>query len=417
MADFFARSGFEVHVCIPKRRVQDRPAPDLHPSIILHRFFSPMQYYDHARAGDLPLFHEIARRIVAKLKSFDRKVLGRVNPRRNRFLERFCTRLIEEQGIGVLLTSSPPLYAGLIVRQVRRRLELRRRKKPLWIYDFRDLSWMHPTSRNKKVKGLESQRDFEIAAAGFADACAVVSTGMKRAVYQDGLNLSEERCLIVENGFAETAELPPQREAAEFVDRARSEGRIVLIYAGTGSLAERRNRYKGNKTLNCFVDPLLEDPSLGSKFALIMQGVINNGREFFEGVHGELEYLLLPAADNRQMRANLRLADVGISVDVDRVYSPLIMGGKLYDYISCGLALLLMYPDNAYSLQEFARQNKNKPYFADVFDDGSVKSVLREIAGDPRRLEERKFTAAEAEPYRRDNQYMKFIQLIEEWNR
>ena len=276
---------------------------------------------------------------------------------------------------------------------------------------------MHPTSRNKKVKGLESQRDFEIAAARSADACAVVSTGMKRAVYQDGLNLSEERCLIVENGFAETAELPPQREAAEFVDRARSEGRIVLIYAGTGSLAERRNRYKGNKTLNCFVDPLLEDPSLGSKFALIMQGVINNGREFFEGVHGELEYLLLPAADNRQMRANLRLADVGISVDVDRVYSPLIMGGKLYDYISCGLALLLMYPDNAYSLQEFARQNKNKPYFADVFDDDSVKSVLREIAEDPRQFERRKFTAAEAEPYRRDNQYMKFIQLIEEWNR
>jgi len=68
------------------------------------------------------------------------------------------------------------------------------------------------------------------------------------------------------------------------------------------------------------------------------------------------------------------------------------MGGKLYDYANAGLALLLIYPDNPYSLKEFSSKHGDKAYFGNVFDPESVKDVLSQIIMEGDSLSKRKFT-------------------------
>ena len=416
LADFLARSGYRVQVCIPKRKVKHRETPQLHSNIKVSQFFSLTQYYDHAQLSFFNLAHKIGYSFVTKLKGLiqSRLPLNNIFERYKVWnISNYCSRLIQRNDVNILITSFPPLYAGEAGKRIKKRFG----NTLFWIADFRDLAWLHPRMKKTNNRENERQKRIELSFVNQADAFSVVTEGQMKAIVDTGADSRGNKGRIIENGFAERTADKPQEEMARFVEKVRQENRILIMYAGTGRIADPEERLKGSKTLNCLIDPLLQDPELAKRFALVLQGVIQNSDTFFRNVNSELEYLVLPPVSNEQVRAHMRLCDIGISVNVDVGYSQCRMGGKLYDYISAGLALFVLYAEYPYSIKKFSERHKNKPYFADVFDDGSVKSVLREIAGDPRRLEERKFTAAEAEPYRRDNQYMKFVQLIEEWNR
>ena len=77
---------------------------------------------------------------------------------------------------------------------------------------------------------------------------------------------------------------------------------------------------------------MVSDQYLSKRFALIIQGVVNNVNEYFKNNQTELDTLVLGPVDNKQMRANLQLADVGLNVNDDLDYSPIIIAGKICDY-------------------------------------------------------------------------------------
>lgn len=407
MADFFARNGFTVHVVIPKRKIAARDDVHLHPDITVHSFFSLFQYYDHSGHSSLNRVNRAIRFVLVKFKSLLRRVAPFSGQRSNLSAKKLSTRLITIQNIQVVLSSSPPLWTAELARKLKKKYG----DQLFWIHDFRDLSWMHPTSRKASPEKLENSERFLVEQA---DLVLSVSTGMDKVLRDKMSETAAARLSVVENGFALCEHVSPQPEFAAFAEEARRKGRIVLIYAGTGTFAEETSALKGNKTINCFIDPILENPLFSQKVALVLQGVINNAEEILRKKPDGMMILNLPPVSNEKMRANLKLADVGININVDSSYAPFIMGGKLYDYIASGLALLLLYPENAHSIKEFCRNHGEKPYFANVFDGLEIEKRLTEIISDPMTLDKRKFSQDEIENYSRDNQYRKIVDHLHE---
>jgi hypothetical protein len=62
---------------------------------------------------------------------------------------------------------------------------------------------------------------------------------------------------------------------------------------------------------------------------------------------------------------------------------------------------------------EFAEKHQNKPYFANIFDANSVRSVLQDIAENPAQMALRRFNDEEVQPYSRNALYQTFLQLID----
>mgnify|MGYP000344250170 CR=1 FL=1 len=73
----------------------------------------------------------------------------------------------------------------------------------------------------------------------------------------------------------------------------------------------------------------------------------------------------------------MKLADIGVNLNVDRGHSPQMVGGKLYDYISSNLAVLLLFPNNAYTLFNFSKKHNYKPYIADIEKESGIKTKER----------------------------------------
>ncbi len=46
----------------------------------------------------------------------------------------------------------------------------------------------------------------------------------------------KDNYFIVENGFNNVEDTPPQNEIVEFVKNARNNNKVILYYAGTGSV-------------------------------------------------------------------------------------------------------------------------------------------------------------------------------------
>ena len=76
------------------------------------------------------------------------------------------------------------------------------------------------------------------------------------------------------------------------------------------------------------------------------------------------------------------------------------------------LAIIIIFPEDAYSLKDFSKKHDNKPYFADVFDKESIRTTFVDIADNPGELEKRRFTKKEMELHSRENQYKKILEII-----
>jgi hypothetical protein len=324
----------------------------------------------------------------------------------------FCSKIINDNDISILISSSPPL----IVFRLAYKLKKQFKEKILWITDLRDLSSLHPTIREKTLILRKRQEKDEIKNINASDICLIVSLGMLKAIKSlltdYALDYNNNKFYIIENGYADVDIVKPQTEIELFIKTAKKNNKIVIIYAGTGILNDFNKHTERSKTLNCFVDLLVTDPYLSNKYALIIQGVVKNAGKYFQSAKTDLSYLVLHSVNNKQIRANLALADIWVNVNVDIEYSPQLIGGKVYDYCVSELALILIFPENPYSLKVFAQQNVNKPYFADVFDPESIRKVLMDIADNPEEMNKRRFTKEEMEPHRRENQYKKILEIL-----
>ena len=408
MSGFLARSGYKVHVVLPVRYCKDGDFPILHKNIKVYRYFSLFQYFDHTK--NLKFYLLIIKKGISVIEKITKKIF--IDPKviYSYFIVAFIKRIINKNDISIVISSSPPLtLAGYALK-----LKLFFKDKILWILDLRDIVSMHPTIRKKKDAVRKRQEKNEIRMIDASDKCLVVSIGMYNAVNSLLVKYSmvnnKNKFQIIENGFDYVKVVKPQSEIEVFVNKARKENRIVLVYAGTGSLDDDQ---KKGKKLNYFVDILVSDRYLSNKYALVIQGVVKNSKKHFENLKTSLMYLALPPVNNAQMRANLLLCDIGLNVNDDVIYSPIIIAGKVCDYCVSKLSIIVIFPQNADSLQDFSQKHNNKPYFADVFDKESIIRVLKEIVDNPNALEKRKFTYEEMIPHSRDNQYKKILDLIQ----
>lgn len=406
MAEFLAKNGYYVHVVIPKRLSKNREEPDFHRNIKIHKYFSPFNYFDHA--AKLSIFLWIIRKILSAAKNISGIFFVSSVDLYLPFIVLFCRKIIKKYSITTVISSSPPLY----VMQAASILKQQSKEPLIWIADIRDISSIHPTIRAKKKKYHKLQEKTEVELIAGSDYSLLVSIGMLNAVNQLLLKYSYENknnSLIVENGFNEVTEITPQEEIIKFIENARNENKIVLFYAGTGSI---NTRGKKGKALNHFLDILTDDPYLSRKYSLIIQGVVKNVNEYFNNIETALDVLVLPPVDNMQIRANLKIADVGLNINDDIDYSPIIIAGKVCDYCISELAIIVIFPENADSLKDFAQKHDYKPYFADVFDRESIKKVFKDIADNPAELQKRRFTKKEMEPHSRDKQYKKILKIL-----
>ncbi len=121
---------------------------------------------------------------------------------------------------------------------------------------------------------------------------------------------------------------------------------------------------------------MVSDSYLCKRFALIIQGVVKNVNKYLINSQTELDTLVLDPVDNKQMRANLKQADVGLNVNDDLNYSPIIIAGKVCDYCVSELAIIVIFPEDAYSLKDFAKKHCYKPILQMYLIRNQLKKLL-----------------------------------------
>ena len=105
-------------------------------------------------------------------------------------------------------------------------------------------------------------------------------------------NTTQNKGLIIENGFMDVPPVKPQPEMLEFTESARKENRIILLYAGTGTLTSPSESVGKNKALDRFMNVLSGSPELSKRYALALQGVIKNATNYFSEVKTQLKFLV-----------------------------------------------------------------------------------------------------------------------------
>ncbi|MFW5720995.1 MAG: hypothetical protein ACOCWW_01265 [Bacteroidota bacterium] len=328
----------------------------------------------------------------------------------------FCLDIIKKNEISTIISSSPPIDAHLIAQS----LKLYLNKKILWICDLRDITSFHPNLRAKTAKQLERQKNHEISAISYSDVITTVSIGAKNTIIdlhrssKSSIELND--IFVVENGYIDLEEVPPQSDFENFILSSRKDDRIVLVYAGTGAITGDLSCSVA-KNITLLFEVLSRVPIFRKGFSLVVQGNVKVNPQYLKSLHPELNFCLLPRTDNRQMRANLKLCDMGVIVSTDSILAPIGMAGKLYEYISCNLCLLQIIPGNSTSRMEFAKKHQWKPFIADAHDTHSIIETLHDILRNRTNLDIRRFTNEEIQPYHRYRQYNKIIELIKSRNK
>jgi FkbM family methyltransferase len=379
LTNFFAENGYDVYLIILAKMVADRDAPSMHPKV-----------------------HIINSLFLQKQKT-----------KPGLLVEDFCIEFMQTYNIPTIVTSSPPLLPHFLAQIVKNKLG----NSITWVSDFRDFVHIHPQIRKKDPKEFQKQKEDELKVMQLADIVITISTGMEKIAKNLHTELKApfkgNKFHLVENGFIEQPPTSVQPEIADFSSKAKAQGKIILYYAGTGSVVGRQNFEGVYKDLTFIFDVFEENPEIAKQFALIVQGKIQVFDEYIDSLNTELDYKFFGPVDNAQIQANMAVADVGLSVNSDEIATPYIMGGKLYDYANAGLALLLIYPNNPYSLEEFSKKHGDKCYFANVFEKESVVDILSQLIMNKDNLDERTFSKEEVKPYSRREQYKKLLPLIE----
>ena len=108
-------------------------------------------------------------------------------------------------------------------------------------------------SEPKKEKDHKRQEKTEIELLAASDYYIVVSIGMHAAVKQLLQKYEYEikdNCLVIENGFNNVENTSAQKEIIEFAEKARNSNKVILYYAGTGSVNIHGKKGKALKSFS-----------------------------------------------------------------------------------------------------------------------------------------------------------------------
>lgn len=312
-----------------------------------------------------------------------------------------ASKMIYENGIKNVIVSGPRNSIYLVGLKLKKQFG----PKINLITDYRD-GWTIRAAFNKDIrpKTLKKFKKVEQEVLKFSDYTIFVSDGMKR-MYQEEFDVYNP--VVIENGFIEYkgSNKNAQEKISEITKRARKENRIIIGYFGTGS-ADGTLLYKDFlKLLKVFE----QDFELANKFCIVSQGNIKYPKTIPSGLLVEN----LSSTSNEQARTNMSLVDILLFVYSEKKDAPMIMGGKIYDYIATGKPIWLLVPDNAFSLKLLCERTK-KPIYSNIFDSEDIKKGLSNIIKlyQERILCKRGFNKREADLFKRNKQYEGFIEIL-----
>lgn len=360
LGNYLVRRGHDVHVvCAARKNSYDRVEVD--PRIQIHPVsFGSVDWEAESvtqlqritrkavRAKDL-LFHPF-RRIDAAAPSLPR-------------LQKAIVSLVQSAHIDVAIVSSPPHSLQLLVPILKARFGERLKV----ISDFRDPWTTALRYRPKSQSTLRKYQCMERTVAMASDLYVTVTDGMA-----DSLEMvTGRRPIVVENGYSQLKYFDgvPSEEVASFVKKCHSENRVVFGFFGSGRYSDPE--IKG-KNLAALVDVIAEDSTLIPRFALVIQGAIKLERSWPQNI----PVLNMSAASNTEVVANMQQVDVGVAIYTEFFDAPLVMGGKIYDYVRADIPIWLITTANATSQRQFIYRYPGKAVFSAVDRPGELQQAL-----------------------------------------
>lgn len=399
LANYLSEQGVTVHVvCLGRAKSWD--LFPLSKGVQVHPVKPFLARYDLPRGeiGGLGLVVKVAKRAIdlasrGSLIDFEEVFLHAI--------ERKAADLIDAYGIANVIVSSPPHS----LQTVGVRLKRRYGSKLMLFADFRD-PWTIIKKYQKRSAAAQrrsASREAEVFLT--SDHVAVVSKGMETA-YKAAYPAAAGKIAIIRNGFIPETGKPDPKVTA-FAQEARREGRVLIGYFGVGGVGSPRNDAKDLDALFALME---RAPDLGCVFALVLQGDIAADRTLPAG----FKLLVLPPVSNAQARANMECIDLGIVLHTVVQSAPLVVGGKIFDYIASRIGVWMLVPTNAESLLDIAAQTR-KPFVSDVHSQASLEGTAREIVALHRAgaLRARRFSAEETRPFSRAEQYRKVLETLQ----
>lgn len=388
MANFLSRNGYCVHTLSVKRSEKFNLL-SLEKNITQHFISTGIEIHNHPGSRKLDF-------TVRAILKWGAEQFGYIDILQLSIRKYFneARKIIKKYSIDTVIISSPPHSLQLLVPRLRRHLpELR------IISDLRD-PWAL-----RKCHNSNSSEQTEKTVLREADSVLVVSSYME-AYYKESLG---DNCVVVtvENGFVKSNPMENILNGEGFVESPDS-NRIMLGYFGSGVYSKSSNL---GKNFSILFDFFSRHYSLAKRFHLVIQG----GFKAYEDIpQTALEVTVKNPVEHNAAVLNMTKCDICFQIYTDKNDAPMVMGGKIYDYIEANVPILLLAPENSHSMKLFSERHK-QVLFADIFSESSLCDVFEMIVDefDSRTLVERIIPPIEANHYLRDNQYKKILSLLE----
>ncbi len=244
----------------------------------------------------------------------------------NRFALKKAVKLIEEEGINLIITSGPPHSSHLIGLSLKRKFS-----NIKWIADFRD-PWTDIYYYNDfYASSLAKKKDkkYEYSVLDKADKILTVGYGMKELL-ELKLKSETDKIFVLPNGFDE--------EDFSISDDSKRFDTFTICY--TGSISDRY-------PFESFLKAVSEITSSNSrqKFTLRFVGQLS------EGAKNQIRnYKLLSISEfveyssHKETIGHIISSDMLLLLIPDHKYNDVIVTGKIFEYLRSGNTILGIGP-------------------------------------------------------------------------
>lgn len=251
----------------------------------------------------------------------------------------FLAKIIEQEGIGTVITTGPPHSIHLIG------LELKKQGKVRWISDFRD-PWTSIGYHKKLKLTVSSQakhKRLEQLVLNEADKIIVTSYTTK----SEFLNITKKPIEVITNGYDNEDESPAHLD-------------VGFTVSHIGSLLSGRNPKNLWKAISELIH---EIPDFKKYFKLRLAGVISSDvleSMYFFGLQPYIE--LLGYISHEEALQYQRKSQVLLLIEIDSEETQAIIPGKVFEYMAAKRPILGVGPSNWEVASLISASNTGKTY-------------------------------------------------------
>lgn len=301
-------------------------------------------------------------------------------------------------GCDLVLGMTDPPFEGIVAAFV-----AMMKRKP-YVYNIRDL-YPDMAVAGAIVEAGAMSRVWEILhrwALRRAKRVITLGEDMRERVIAKGVDA--KRVTVVRDGTSNSGETHDSEIDTEVIQAIRKDFRFVLVHAGNLGF------YGAWQTLLEAMEGL-KDEGIG----LVFVGDGAQREQTWRAANGRRQVRFLPFFPANKIASVLAAGDVHV-VTIRRGLEGVIVPSKMYGILAAGKPILAVAPREADVASLGEQQGFAK--WADPENASSVAQAIRELCGDPERLERMGVAARKAAVgYVRVNELQEFVQMIEEAGR